>query len=157
MNWTKDRSIVLSQFCVGAFALLLLAIDILGYWLVGFFIQLRNMNWQLGAVILGAVPVQRLCLDSAVAAVEAAGEYKGGPGLHPGEYKPYAHRQLVLRRRGPGVSSGGPGLSALFHLRHGRGLYGPDSQDSEKRLPAGPADERRTGLYGVRAGPWRYL
>lgn len=55
MNWTKDRSIVLSQFCVGAFALLLLAIDILGYWLVGFFIQLRNMNWQLGAVILGAV------------------------------------------------------------------------------------------------------
>ena len=55
MNWTKDRSIVLSQFCVGAFALLLLAIDILGYWLVGFFIQLRNMNWQLGAVILAAV------------------------------------------------------------------------------------------------------
>lgn len=55
MNWTKDRSIVLSQFCVGAFALLLLTIDILGYWLVGFFIQLRNMNWQLGAVILAAV------------------------------------------------------------------------------------------------------
>ena len=126
MNWTKDRSIVLSQFCVGAFALLLLAIDILGYWLVGFFIQLRNMNWQLGAVILAAVYLCSVfCLDSAVAAVEAAGEYKGGPGLHPGEYKPYAHRQLVLRRRGPGVSSGGPGLSALFHLRHGLGLYGP--------------------------------
>ena len=60
MNWTKDRSIVLSQFCVGAFALLLLAIDILGYWLVGFFIELRNMNWQLGAVILAAVDLCRV-------------------------------------------------------------------------------------------------
>ena len=51
MNWNKDRSIVLSQFCVCAFGLLLAVLDIFGYWLVGFFIQIRNMNWQLEAVI----------------------------------------------------------------------------------------------------------
>lgn len=55
MNWNEDRSISLSQVCVCAFALLLAGLDIFGYWLVGFFLQLRNMNWQLGVVILAAV------------------------------------------------------------------------------------------------------
>ena len=57
MNWNKDKSIVLSQFCVCAFGLLLAVLDVFGYWLVGFFIRLRSMNWQLEAVILAAVYV----------------------------------------------------------------------------------------------------
>jgi len=55
MNWNKDKSIVLSQACVCAFALLLAALDLFGYWLVGFFIQLRDMYWQQGAVIYCAL------------------------------------------------------------------------------------------------------
>lgn len=55
MNWNEDKSIVLSQVCVCAFALLLAGLDIFGYWLVSFFIGLRNMQWQQGVVIYAAL------------------------------------------------------------------------------------------------------
>lgn len=55
MNWNEDKSIGLSQVCVCAFAVLLAVLDIFGYWLVGFFIGLRNMHWQQGAVIYSAL------------------------------------------------------------------------------------------------------
>ena len=48
VNWTKDRSILLSQICTALFALLLAARDIGCYWAVSWFIHLRNMNWQKG-------------------------------------------------------------------------------------------------------------
>ena len=48
VNWTKDRSILLSQICTALFALLLAALDIGCYWAVSWFIHLRNMNWQKG-------------------------------------------------------------------------------------------------------------
>lgn len=57
MNWDKDKSISLSQFCVCAFGLLLAGIDIFGWRLTAFFIQLRNMHWQQGLVIYIAVMV----------------------------------------------------------------------------------------------------
>ena len=44
VNWTKDRSILLSQICTALFALLLAALDIGCYWAVSWFIHLRNMN-----------------------------------------------------------------------------------------------------------------
>ena len=40
VNWTKDRSSLLSQICT--------ALDIGCYWAVSWFIHLRNMNWQKG-------------------------------------------------------------------------------------------------------------
>ena len=43
MKWTEDRSLVLSQICLGLFALLLAALDIGCYWAVGWFISLRNI------------------------------------------------------------------------------------------------------------------
>lgn len=55
MNWNKDKSIGLSQFCAAAFGLLLAALDIFGYQLVGFFIRLRGMNWQTGGIIYAAL------------------------------------------------------------------------------------------------------
>lgn len=44
MNWDNDRSIGLSKACVAAFAVLLAALDIGAYWLVGYFIGLRRMS-----------------------------------------------------------------------------------------------------------------
>lgn len=52
MNWTKDKSILLSQVCVAVFALLLAALDIGCYWAVGWFIRLRGMAWQTGAALM---------------------------------------------------------------------------------------------------------
>lgn len=68
MNWSRDKSIVLSQFCVCAFGLLLAVLDVFGYWLVGFFIQLRNRTGSWGRCTGGGICVQHLCLDGAVAA-----------------------------------------------------------------------------------------
>ncbi len=52
MNWNKDRSIVLSQCCIGLFAACLLALDIGCYWAVGWFTRLRGMPWQLGVCMM---------------------------------------------------------------------------------------------------------
>lgn len=46
MNWTKDRSIALSQACVLLFMLLLAALDVGCYWAVRWFCGLRRMPWQ---------------------------------------------------------------------------------------------------------------
>lgn len=55
MKWTEDRSLVLSQICLGLFALLLAALDIGCYWAVGWFISLRNMPWQSGAALMAVI------------------------------------------------------------------------------------------------------
>lgn len=49
MNWSTNKSIILSQVCVVIFALLLAALDIGAYWAVGWYIRLRGMAWQQGA------------------------------------------------------------------------------------------------------------
>lgn len=54
MNWTKDKSILLSQVCVAVFAALLLALDAGGYWLARWYVDLRAMGWQTGLGILAA-------------------------------------------------------------------------------------------------------
>ena len=47
MNWTRDKSIVLSLVCVGIFAAALLALDVGVYWLARrFFVELRGQPWQ---------------------------------------------------------------------------------------------------------------
>lgn len=55
MDMNSDKSISLSQCCVVLFALLLAALDIGGYWFVGFFIRLRGMVWQSGALMLVSI------------------------------------------------------------------------------------------------------
>ncbi len=55
MNWTKDKSIVLSQVCTAVFALLLAALDIGCYWAVRWFIHLRNMPWQCGIAFMATI------------------------------------------------------------------------------------------------------
>lgn len=57
MNWDKDKSIVLSRVGVCCFALLLAALDLGGYWAVGWFIRLRGMRWQSGAWMMAALYV----------------------------------------------------------------------------------------------------
>ena len=46
MNWSKDRSIMLSRVCVILFMLLLAALDIGCYWAVRWFTGLRMMRAQ---------------------------------------------------------------------------------------------------------------
>lgn len=48
LNWNKDKSITLSFVCIGIFAAILLAADIFCYRLTGWFIRLRDMQWQQG-------------------------------------------------------------------------------------------------------------
>ncbi len=56
MNWNKDKSIVLSQVCVVLFALLLLALDVGGYWFTGWFcVTMRGMPWQTAALMMGTI------------------------------------------------------------------------------------------------------
>ena len=49
MNWSTNKSILLSRICVAIFALLLAALDFGAYWLVNGYIQLRGMAGQQGA------------------------------------------------------------------------------------------------------------
>ena len=47
MNWTRDKSLLLSLICVWIFAAALLALDVGIYWLSrSFFIVLRGKPWQ---------------------------------------------------------------------------------------------------------------
>lgn len=52
MNWSKNKSVRLSQICVVVFAAILLALDVGCYWAVAWFIQLRRMNWQSGVLMM---------------------------------------------------------------------------------------------------------
>lgn len=52
MNWTNDKSILLSQVCVAIFGLLLAALDIGCYWATAWFISLRNMPRQSGVALM---------------------------------------------------------------------------------------------------------
>jgi len=52
MDWSKDRSILLSQLCVGVFALCLLTLDVGAYWFAGWFVRVRLMHWQLGVFLM---------------------------------------------------------------------------------------------------------
>ena len=56
MNWSKDKSLLLSRICVAAFAVLLLALDIGCYWLARwFFVELRGMPWQYALLLMVTV------------------------------------------------------------------------------------------------------
>lgn len=46
MNWTRDKSILLSKICVILFAVLLAVLDVGCYWVVGLFGWLRRMTVQ---------------------------------------------------------------------------------------------------------------
>ena len=58
MNWSTNKSILLSRICVAIFALLLAALDFGAYWLVTWYIHLRGMAWQSGA---GMIVTLYLC------------------------------------------------------------------------------------------------
>ena len=52
MNWNKDKSIMLSRFCVAVFAGLLAALDIGAYRFAAWFVQVRLMHRQLGILLM---------------------------------------------------------------------------------------------------------
>ena len=62
MNWTRDKSLLLSLFCIWLFALALLALDVGIWWFARqFFVTLRGKPWQYAAftvasVYIGSVP-----------------------------------------------------------------------------------------------------
>ena len=58
MNWSTNKSILLSRICVAIFALLLAALDFGAYWLVTWYIHLRGMAWHSGA---GMIVTLYLC------------------------------------------------------------------------------------------------
>lgn len=43
MNWTQSKSVTLSQSCVIIFAVILAALDVSCYWLVGYFLSLSRL------------------------------------------------------------------------------------------------------------------
>ena len=55
MSWNKNRSIVLSRFCVALFALFLLALDIGAYWVAQWFTVYRFGYWQYGALLMTSI------------------------------------------------------------------------------------------------------
>lgn len=55
MNWSKDKSVVLSRLGVALFALVLLALDVGGYWVALWFVQTRLKQWQLGILLMGSI------------------------------------------------------------------------------------------------------
>ena len=56
LNWTRDKSLVLSLVCVGFFALVLLALDVGIYWFARmFFVVLRGKPWQYAAFTIASV------------------------------------------------------------------------------------------------------
>lgn len=63
-TWTKDHSIGLSLCCVWVFAVILLAVDISGYWLVRWYAGIRFMNITkvLLAVLYAASVFGWICL-----------------------------------------------------------------------------------------------
>ena len=62
MNWTKDRSIVLSQVCIVLFAAVLLALDIGSYWIAKWFVQEKFFHWQKGILLIVTI-----CMGSILA------------------------------------------------------------------------------------------
>ncbi|MBQ9459606.1 MAG: DUF2975 domain-containing protein [Oscillospiraceae bacterium] len=55
MNWSRDKSIVLSQVCVAFFALCLLALDVGAYWFAAWFVRVRLMSRQLGTLLMVSI------------------------------------------------------------------------------------------------------
>ncbi len=55
MNWSRDKSITLSQLCLLGFALLLLALDLGAYWLSAWFTGLRQMAAPLNLALMTTV------------------------------------------------------------------------------------------------------
>ena len=55
MNWNKDKSVTLSRFCLIVFALCLLALDIGAYRFAAWFVRVRLMHWQLGALLMVSI------------------------------------------------------------------------------------------------------
>lgn len=63
-NWNENKSVVLSKVCVGAFALLLLALDVTAFWLIPMMFELLS-RFQVTGLIL----VTYLCSVPAWAAL----------------------------------------------------------------------------------------
>ena len=55
LNWSRDKSITLSQLCLLGFALLLLALDLGAYWLSAWFTGLRQMAAPLNLALMVTV------------------------------------------------------------------------------------------------------
>ena len=56
MNWSKDKSLLLSRICVCLFALLLLVLDVGCYWIARwFFVELRGQPWQYAFLLMVTV------------------------------------------------------------------------------------------------------
>ena len=55
MNWNRDKSVILSQWCVALFALCLLALDIGAYWVAQWFTWNRFYVWQYGFLLMASI------------------------------------------------------------------------------------------------------
>ncbi|MBE7004534.1 MAG: DUF2975 domain-containing protein [Ruminococcaceae bacterium] len=55
MNWTRDKSIMLSQACVAVFALCLLALDVGAYRISAWYVQIRLAHRQFGTLLTASI------------------------------------------------------------------------------------------------------
>ena len=156
MDMNSDKSISLSQCCVVLFALLLAALDIGGYWFVGFFIRLRGMVWQSGVLMLvsiytssvfGWVTLWKLW--------KLLGNIKAG--------RVFVDENVRIMRTvsrccvaAAVISS----LSALYYapffvIAMAEGVHGADRAHRPERLSDRDRHEGRAGLYRLRCRIWR--
>ena len=55
MNWNRDKSVILSQWCVALFALCLLSLDIGAYRVAQWFTWNRFYVWQYGYLLMASI------------------------------------------------------------------------------------------------------
>ena len=149
MDMNSDKSISLSQCCVVLFALLLAALDIGGYWFVGFFIRLRGMVWQSGVLMLvsiytssvfGWVTLWKLW--------KLLGNIKAGRVFVDENVR-------IMRTVSRCCVAQCAVLRAVFRDRNGSGVHGADRAHRPERLSDRDRHEGRAGLYRLRCRIWR--
>ena len=52
MNWNRDKSVMLSRWCVAVFAVCLAALDIGAYRFARWFVAVRQIQWQFGVLLM---------------------------------------------------------------------------------------------------------
>ena len=138
MNWSTNKSILLSRICVAIFALLLAALDLGAYWLVTWYIHLRGMAWQSGA---GMIVTLYLC--SILGWVLLWQIWTLLNNIRRSEvFIPENIRCLrIVSWCWRGVSGQLPVLSAVHRGRHRGRLHGAHRAHRQKRVRAGHPHE----------------
>ena len=143
MNWTRDKSILLSKICVILFAVLLAVLDVGCYWVVGLFGWLRRMTVQ---TEIGLMVTVYLCSVFGWLLLYRLWSLLGN--LQKSEV-------FIEENVSSDLSGELRVLCALCVCGHCGGLYGPHCPHRQKCVSAGHFHEIRAGSDGLGGGVWK--